>query len=212
MKGGDWAWAARALVRSLAVPRMLAGAGGDVVKHVLEVKELGESEPLLLAGAALAHAWFDIAESALARATSAVAQAPQPEMTEIVSLALLNMAMSRQRGEPDAGLAQARHLKDLMGKLTVSERAQAPELLPLIDYYVAGFELSRGHVDTARSTLQRGAGRFPESPAWKRQLCRAAGARRLFGTTVLARCVLRGATPGHTLCDVPAHRPAGRQR
>ena len=162
MKAGDWPWAARALVRSLAVPRMLAGAGGDVVKHVLEVKELGESEPLLLAGAALAHAWFDIAESALARATSALAQAPQPEMTEIVSLALLNMARSRQRGEPDAGLAQARHLKDLMGKLTVSERAQAPELLPLIDYYVAGFELSRGHVDTARSTLQRGAGRFPE--------------------------------------------------
>ena len=63
MQGGDWAWAARALLRSLAVPRMLAGAGGRVVKRVLEVKELGESEPLLLAGAALAHAGLDIAES-----------------------------------------------------------------------------------------------------------------------------------------------------
>jgi LuxR family maltose regulon positive regulatory protein len=177
MKGGDWAWAARALLRSLVVPRMLAGAGGEVVKQVLEVKELGESEPLLLSGAALAHAWFDIAESALARAQSALAQAPQAEMTEIVSLALLNMATSRQRGEPDAGLAHARHLKEVMGKLTVSERALAPELLPLIDYYVAGFELSRGHLATARSTLQRGAGRFPESLAgnanYAEQLARA---------------------------------------
>jgi LuxR family transcriptional regulator, maltose regulon positive regulatory protein len=46
-----------------------------------------------------------------------------------------------------------------MIKLTVSERAQAPELLPLIDYYMAGFELSMGNVATARSTLERGAGR-----------------------------------------------------
>jgi LuxR family maltose regulon positive regulatory protein len=45
----------------------------------------------------------------------------------------------------------------------VSERARAPELSPLIDYYVAGFELLRGDVETARWTLERGAGRFPQS-------------------------------------------------
>jgi LuxR family transcriptional regulator, maltose regulon positive regulatory protein len=152
-------WAARAHVRSLVVPRMLAGAGSDVVQQVVESKEVAESEPLLLAAAALAHSWFDIAESALARATSELAQAPQPETTDVFSLALLTMAMLRQRGEPLAGLAQARQLRDLMAKLTASERAQAPELLPLIDYYVAGFELSMGNVATARWTLERGAGR-----------------------------------------------------
>ena len=157
-------WAARSHVRSLAVPRMLAGAGSDVVRQVVESKEFAESEPLLLAAAALAHSWLDLAESALARATSELAQAPQPETTDVFSLALLTMAMLRQRGEPVDGLAQARHVQDLMIKLTVSELAQAPELLPLIDYYVAGFELSKGNVDTARWTLERGAGRDNGSP------------------------------------------------
>jgi LuxR family maltose regulon positive regulatory protein len=162
MKAGDWVWAARALVRSLAVSRILAGAGSNVAQLVVEQKELGESEPLLLAGAALAYSWLDIAESALARASSELAKAAEPEATYVVSLGLLNMAMSQQRAEAMSGLAQARHLKDLMITLTVSERAQAPELSPLIDYYVAGFELLRGNVEAARWTLERGAGRFPQ--------------------------------------------------
>ena len=45
---------------------------------------------------------------------------------DVFSLALLTMAMLRQRGEPVDGLAQARHVQDLMIKLTVSELAQAP--------------------------------------------------------------------------------------
>ena len=73
--------AARAHVRSLAVPRMLAGAGSDIVQRVVESKEFAESEPLLLAAAALTHSWLDLAESALARATSELTQAPQPETT-----------------------------------------------------------------------------------------------------------------------------------
>ena len=162
MKAGDWAWAVRALVRSLAVSRILAGAGSSVAQLVVEQVGLGESEPLLLAGAALAHSWLDIAESALARASSDLAKAAEPEATDVVSLGLLNMAMSQQRGEAVAGLAQARHLKDLMIRLTVSERAQAAELSPLIDYYVAGFELLRGNFETARWTLERGAGSYPQ--------------------------------------------------
>jgi LuxR family transcriptional regulator, maltose regulon positive regulatory protein len=100
------------------VPRMLAGAGSDVVQQVLESKEFAESEPLLLAAAALAHSWLDLAETALAGATSELMQAPQPETTDLVSLALLTMAMLRQHGEPLAGLAQARRLQDLMIKLS----------------------------------------------------------------------------------------------
>jgi LuxR family transcriptional regulator, maltose regulon positive regulatory protein len=150
----------RALIRSLTVSRILAGAGNDVVQQVIEQKELAESEPLLLAGAALARSWLEIAELALARAGSELAEAAEPEVTDVVSLSLLNMAMSKLRDEADIGLAQAHHVKELMAKLTASQRALAPELPSLIDYYVAGFELLRGNVALARWTLERGAGRF----------------------------------------------------
>jgi LuxR family transcriptional regulator, maltose regulon positive regulatory protein len=151
-------WAARDLLRSLAVPRILAGAGRDAVQRVIELEQFGESEPLLLASAALANSWLDIAESAHARGTLELLQAHQPEAVELLSLALLDMAMCRQRGDAVAGLAHASRLKNIASHLTISERAQTPELSPLIDYYVAGFELSRGYLDRARWTLERGAG------------------------------------------------------
>jgi LuxR family maltose regulon positive regulatory protein len=173
---------ARALVRSLEVSRILAGAGTEVVQLVIEQAEFGESEPLLLAGAALAHSWLDITELALARASSELAQGTKPELHDVLSLALLNMATSRLRDEADLGLAQARHVKELMAKLTASERAQTPELPPLIDYYVAGFELSRGSLGSARWTLERGAGRFRQwldAATDAEQLVRAACAGQL---------------------------------
>ena len=123
---GDSTWAARALVRSPAIPRILAGADDDVLRHIVEIEEFGESEPLLLAAGALAHSWLDIAESALARAACELDQASQPEATELVSLALLNVALASQRAEPVAGLAQVRRLNDLMIKLSFSERARNP--------------------------------------------------------------------------------------
>jgi ATP/maltotriose-dependent transcriptional regulator MalT len=49
--GVQQAWEARAVVRSPTARRILAGNGSDVDRRVLELKELGESEPLLLARA-----------------------------------------------------------------------------------------------------------------------------------------------------------------
>jgi LuxR family transcriptional regulator, maltose regulon positive regulatory protein len=173
---------ARTLLRSLVVGRILAGAGTDVVQLVLEQSEFGESEPLLLAGAALAHSWLDITDSALARAGSELAQRAEPELQDLLSLALLNMAASRLRDDADLGLTQVRHVAELMAKLTASERAQTPELPPLIDYYIAGFELSRGNLSTARWTLERGAGRFRQwfdAATDAEQLARAACAGQL---------------------------------
>jgi LuxR family maltose regulon positive regulatory protein len=181
MKTGDWDWAARVMIRSLAVSRILAGAGSDVVQLVVEQKEFGESEPLLLAAAALAHSWLDIAESALERASSELAEAAKPEATDMVSLEILNMAMSKLRDKAALGLAQARHAEDAMNNLTALERARAPELPLLIDYYVAGFELSSGNLGAARWTLERGAGRFRQwldpdaSPAEQRVRADCAG-------------------------------------
>jgi LuxR family maltose regulon positive regulatory protein len=173
---------ARILLRSMVVGRILAGAGTDVVQLVIEQSEFGESEPLLLAGAALAHSWLDIADLALARAGSELAQRTEPELSDVLSLALLNMAASRMRHEADLGLTQVRHVEELMAKLTASERAQTPELPPLIDYYIAGFELSRGNLGTARWRLERGAGRFRQwldAATDAEQLVRAACAGQL---------------------------------
>jgi LuxR family maltose regulon positive regulatory protein len=157
------AWA-----RSLTVPRILAGAGGDVVRYLTELPEFGESEPLLLAAAAIARSRLDVAESAIHRAEPKEARPqpaeptelrPQPaDATELLDVALLKLAASSQRGDAGAGLAAASGLTDLVSGLTVMERRRAPELQPLIDYYVAGCEWSMGSLDTARSRLQIGAG------------------------------------------------------
>jgi LuxR family maltose regulon positive regulatory protein len=157
---GNYPWAARALVRSLAIPRILAGAGSDVVQLVVAHPEFGESEPLLLAAAALVRSWIDITESALALASAELARVPEPPVADALSVAMITMAMARLRDQTAIGLEQASYAEDLMINLTAAERAQAPELQPLIDYHVAGFQLSGGDLDTARWTLERGAGRF----------------------------------------------------
>jgi len=160
LSDGNYAGAARALVRSLVVPRILAGTDRDVVQLVLIKPEFSESEPLLLAAAALTRSWIDIAESALARARSELALVPDPPIADLLSVALITMVIARLRGDAAVGLAQTSAARDLVIKLTASERARVPLLPLLIDYYAAGFELTRGNLATAWWTLERAAGRF----------------------------------------------------
>jgi LuxR family transcriptional regulator, maltose regulon positive regulatory protein len=157
-RGGEWPSAARDPVRSLSVSRVLAGAGGDVVRHAVELPEFGEGEPLLLAAAAIENSWLEVAESALNRAESELALAGNAEATDLLSVALVRMALTCHRGDAVGGLAAATCLRELMEGLKPFEDARAPELPALIDYYVAGCEWSMGRLDTARSTLQTWAG------------------------------------------------------
>ena len=154
VKDGNYVWAARALVRSLAVPRILAGAGDDVVQLVVSHPEFGESEPLLLAAAALACSWLDIAESALARASAELARVAEPPVVDVLSVAMITMAMARD--QTAIGLKQASYAREVMINLTAVERAQAAELQPVIDYHIAGFELSSG--DPWHRAVDIGAG------------------------------------------------------
>jgi LuxR family transcriptional regulator, maltose regulon positive regulatory protein len=147
-----------ALIRSLTVPRILAGAGGDVVRYLAELAEFGESEPLLLAAVAIARSRLDVAESAIHRAEAEKAHSQPAEATELLTVALLRLAALSQRGDAGAGLAIASGLIDLVGGLQAVERERAPELPPLIEYYVAGCEWSMGRLDSARSKLQNGSG------------------------------------------------------
>jgi LuxR family transcriptional regulator, maltose regulon positive regulatory protein len=149
-----------ALVRSLAVPRILAGEAADIVELVVTQPEFGESEPLLLAAAALARNWLDITESALARANAELDQLADPPVTHTLSAAMITVALARLQDHGAAGLEYASEARQLMIKLTAAERAQAPELPGLIDYYAAGFELCDGNLSVARWTLERAAGRF----------------------------------------------------
>jgi LuxR family maltose regulon positive regulatory protein len=172
-----------ALVRSLTVPGILAGAGGDVVRRLAELAAFGESEPLLVAAVAIACSRLDVAESAIHRAEAEKAHPQTAEAAELLNVALLRLAASSQRGDAGAGLAVASGLIDLVGGLQAVERERAPELPPLIDYYVAGCEWSMGRLETARSRLQNGAGsleRFDgHDKASVEQLVRANCAGRL---------------------------------
>ena len=142
---------------------MLADGGGDVVRQVVELPEFGESEPILIAGAAIDRSWLDIAESALNRAESDLARAGNAEVTALLSVSLLKTALSCQRGDAVGGLAAASSLQGLMEVLQPVERARVPELPPLIDYYVAGCEWSMGRLTTARSILQIAAASLERS-------------------------------------------------
>jgi len=149
-----------ALVSSFAIPRILAGEAADVVELVVTQQEFGESEPLLLAAAALARNWLDIAESSLTRGNSELAQLADPPVAHALSAAMITMALARLHDHGAIGREYAAVARQLMIKLTAKERAQAPEVSGVIDYYAAGFELSDGNLSVARWILERAAGRF----------------------------------------------------
>ena len=89
-----------------------------------------------------------------------------PPIADLLSMALITMAIARLRGDAAVGLAQTNEARDLMIKLTASERARGPQLAVLIDYYAAGFELSRGNLATAWWTLERTAGTLSAVARW----------------------------------------------
>ena len=149
-----------ALVSALVIPRILAGVSPDVVDLVVTEPEFGESEPLLLAAAALARRWLDIAESALVRAGSELIRQARPPASHTLSAALITIALARLYDDASSGLKHVSDARQLMIKLTAAERALAPQLPLMIDYYAAGFELSLGNFNTARWTLERAAGRI----------------------------------------------------
>ena len=117
-------------------------------------------EPLLLAAAALTRSWIDIAESALARGRSELSRMSDPPIADLLSMALITMAIARLRGAAAVGLAQTNERARSHDQAHCLRASRAPQLAVLIDYYAAGFELSRGNLATAWWTLERAAGTF----------------------------------------------------
>src|SRR6187200_2319349 len=106
-----------ALVSSLAIPRILAGEAADVVELVVTQPEFGECKPLLLAAAALARNWLDIAESALAKGNSELAQLADPPAAHALSAAMITVALARLHDHGAVGLEYTDKARQLMIKL-----------------------------------------------------------------------------------------------
>jgi LuxR family maltose regulon positive regulatory protein len=161
----DWTWAARALVESLHVPRLLA-SGHDALLDTPDVADrLGGAEPMLLAAAALGRSWPETAARAVA---DAAAQRDQPGASSPaaqLSEALVRMALARWEGDPERGLEHHRRAVALVPALSLAQRAAAPELAPVLQSHAGAFEALRGAPDRARVVLERGARAFRPKPA-----------------------------------------------
>jgi LuxR family maltose regulon positive regulatory protein len=160
---GDWRWAARRLVESLAVPRLLILGTDGVAAHADAVEKLGHAEPLLLATAALHHRWPDLAEPAIERAECGLTDGTTA-LPDRLSLAVLRMAAARLRGDARVGLQQASETSRLSSRLGLSQRASTPELLPLLHSHLGLFELWHDAPERAREAFERGARAFQRGP------------------------------------------------
>ncbi len=162
--GGDWSWAAEALIESLAVPRLLVSADDPLLDTAGVVDQLGSAQPMLAAAAALNRSWPETAARAMAEAkaprTGRDPRSPAARLSE----ELIGMALARWEGDPGPGLAHQQQAMVLLAQLSLAQRVAAPELLPLLQSHAAAFEVMNGAADRARVALERGAQGFAAKP------------------------------------------------
>ncbi len=149
---GQWAWAARRLVETLAVPRWLT-AGPPPELRPAEVRSaLAAAEPLVAAAVAVDEGWLETTADALDRA----AETPGGPADRITAT-LLRMVLARCRGDAAAGLRDAERAWTQLSELSLSLRAAAPELVPLVHSHLGAFLLWRGSPERADVAFHRGA-------------------------------------------------------
>jgi LuxR family transcriptional regulator, maltose regulon positive regulatory protein len=156
----DWTWAARALVESLHVPRLLASGRDQLLDRPGVADRLGAAEPMLLAAAALGRSWPETAALAVAGAAAQQEQTGASSPAAQLSDALVRMALARWEGDPERGLEQHRRAVALVPALSLAQRAAAPELAPVLQSHAGAFEAMTGAPERARVALERGARAF----------------------------------------------------
>jgi LuxR family maltose regulon positive regulatory protein len=158
-RAGDWEWAARTMVESLAVPRLLTSGAEDLREHPEAADALGAAEPLLLAAAALQRCLPDVAAEVLLDAARAE-PTEDPTVAYQLSDALVRLVSARWHADRLGGLEQDRRLTRLVPQLSLAQRAATPELIPLIQSSAGVFELWSGAPERARTAFERGARAF----------------------------------------------------
>ncbi|MCW2803347.1 MAG: hypothetical protein JWN06_1564 [Propionibacteriaceae bacterium] len=153
-EAGDWNWIATALVRSMAVPSIVLGAADGATARSVERSDAGTAEPLILAAAAVARGDVPAADVALARGRAGIARMGEPELAHRLSQAVIEMAISRQRCDHEAGLRAVAECRQKVAELGPREQRAAPELSALLNAYEGAFLLSAGHLDRAVAVLE----------------------------------------------------------
>ncbi|HET9649735.1 MAG TPA: LuxR C-terminal-related transcriptional regulator [Microlunatus sp.] len=172
IEAGDWTGAARLLVESLVVPRLLVLGTDPMIECTEAADELGAVEPVLLAATALGRSWPDIAEPAIATlAGDRPAGAPAAEalseksVADRLSVALVRMVAARFVADRRGGIDATHEALALLPRLSLTQRSRAPELIPLVHAHLGLFELWDSAPDRARAALERGARAFRPKPS-----------------------------------------------
>ena len=156
VSAGEWTWAGRRLVESLAVARWLSIGPTQQLGRDGVASALGAEEPLLLAAAAVHRGWPEVVDSVLDRVESAAGTG----IADRLSLTLLRLAQARSRGDAPTGMRYADLAQAQVAELSLAQRAATPELLGLIQSHLGAFALWRGAPDQARGAFVRGARDF----------------------------------------------------
>jgi LuxR family maltose regulon positive regulatory protein len=157
MAAEDWAWVARALVESYAVPGIPAGSATGVVEYALAVTPVRAAEPLIQAAMLLRHGRPDAAERVLDGMSGPGATVPEA-VADQISAIFVRLAVARARGETATGIDLATEARRLVAHLRIE---QQHELSALLDAHMGALDLCRGEVHRAAVALRHGVAGAP---------------------------------------------------
>lgn len=147
---GDWDWTARAMVSSLAVPAIVAGAVDEAALDDQGWSCLELAEPLIAAATAAARGDLTRADDALTVAITA----EETDPVRLLSAAVVRLAVARHRADPAAGLALVEECRALAAEVPLQHQ-WCPELITVLDTHQAAFLARRGQLERAVWILDR---------------------------------------------------------
>lgn len=151
----DWEWVGHELVELLQVPRLLIGGSDQPLGGGHRLASTAAAVPLVRAAIAVRRGWPDHAESALAEMSGP--SATDISTAEQVSTALTRMVGAVQQGRRAEGVHWLARVDQLTPRLSLSQRAAAPELEPLVQSGRGMLDLWDAAPEHARRAWESGA-------------------------------------------------------
>ena len=151
---GDWTWASRSLVRSLAVPTILLGAADQATADIAG-RALATTEPLIVAAAAVAAGEPQTAETALAQIGDESVGANPDSKAYRLTEAIIKMTIARARTDADDGLHWVHECRRLLAELSAQQpHVAAPELAGMLAAHEGAFLMGKGDLAGAVVALE----------------------------------------------------------
>jgi LuxR family maltose regulon positive regulatory protein len=161
----DQAWAADALVRSMAVPSIMLGAPDEATAGILRRLEAGTTEPLIDAAGAVSAGEPQVAEAALARRVDVPGAHSPAALAHRLTTGVIQMAIARQRTDADKGLSWVTECRRLVAELDPAQLHAAPELSSVIAAHESAFLMWKGDLVRAATVVEPAVQATPESAA-----------------------------------------------